>query len=48
MFLERIAETVDVGGLPIAPGFRHYRQEDLACTILTLVHQKPPWYQKQY
>ncbi len=42
MFLERIAETADVGGLPIAPGFRHYRQEDLACTILTLVHQKPP------
>ena len=42
VFLERIAETADVGGLPIAPGFRHYRQEDLACTILTLVHQKPP------
>jgi hypothetical protein len=47
VFLERIAETADVGGLPIAPGFRHYRQEDLACTILTLVHQKPPLvYQK--
>lgn len=41
VLLERIAETADLGRLPIAPRFKHFRQEDLACTILTLVHQKP-------
>lgn len=30
----------DIGGLKIHPQYAGYSQEDLQCTILTLVHQK--------
>jgi hypothetical protein len=30
----------DIKGLPIHPRFGHYSDEDLRCTILTLVHRK--------
>jgi SAM-dependent methyltransferase len=38
---ETLAESVDISGLRIAPMYRSYSDEDLACTILTLVLQKP-------
>jgi SAM-dependent methyltransferase len=38
---ETLAETVDISGLRIAPMYRSYSDKDLACTILTVVLQKP-------
>ena len=40
-FQEEIVERTDIESLPIAPRFRGYSRDDLACTILTLVHRKP-------
>jgi SAM-dependent methyltransferase len=38
---ETLAETADISGLRVAPRFRSYSREDLACTILTVVLRKP-------
>lgn len=39
---ETMCESADISGLRIAAQFRTYSEADLACTILTLVLQKPP------
>jgi predicted SAM-dependent methyltransferase len=39
---EKLAESTDIARLRIDPQYRRYSEEDLACTILTLVLQKPP------
>lgn len=31
----------DITGLSVHPRFKHYSEDDLRCTILTLVHRKP-------
>jgi hypothetical protein len=38
---ETLSESADLGSLRIDPLYRDYNKDDLACTILTLVHQKP-------
>lgn len=38
---EKITESTNVDSLEIAPKYQHYSKEDLACTILTIVHWKP-------
>jgi SAM-dependent methyltransferase len=38
---ETLTESVDISGLRIDPKYRDYSAQDLACTILTLVLQKP-------
>ena len=39
--LDKIAEKTSIDSLPINNKFREYPKEDLECTILTLVYQKP-------
>ena len=36
-----IIETCNIQHLPIHPQYSRYSQEDLACTLLTIVHKKP-------
>ena len=38
---ERIVEQVDLQGLDIAPQYKNRELDDLSCTTLTIVHQKP-------
>jgi len=38
---ERIVDSRDISSLKIHPQYQHRTREDLACTILTLVHRKP-------
>lgn len=40
-FLEKITRSCDIESLKINPKYKHYEKEDLACTILTVVHRKP-------
>ena len=38
---ERITESTDIAALQVHPQYRRYTGEDLACTILTIVLNKP-------
>ncbi len=40
-FLEKLCESHDIGHIKIRPRYQHYSQEDLECTILTIVYRKP-------
>ena len=41
VLVHREQELTTIDGLPVSEDFRHYTEDDLACTILTLVFRKP-------